>query len=310
MITSASVLSIMILLLIVSSSSLLLLGVLSNNKSTIVISVVAKKELTSSLSHHKRITTSNSNTAAATTSINTPNSDHHIHPDKNQKILHSMNSSIALTSSSLSPPSTLSLSPSSERSSDFPAPSLQKQQAIFKNLYTASAIAASGNGDPKNNNFNSQPQQQSCLDSSYIDKFILPLKEARFTHIRPCVTLAGTVISGQKINADGDISFNIAVDPPYQGMLGPGNLDPSRATSTGEHGIHIEVVCQEPIISKAPMDVGACNGYNGPDFHSLLPSIHQHVMITGRFQIEWNESPGGLTEIHPVYAIKPIPRSS
>jgi hypothetical protein len=252
--------------------------------------------------------TSNSNTAA--TGINTSNSDHHIHPDKNQKILHSMNSSIAMISSSLSPPSTISLSPSSERSSDLPAPSLREQQAIFKNLYAASAIAASGNGDPTNNDFKSQTQQQPCLDSSYIDKFILSLKESRFTHIRPCVTVTGTVISGQKINADGDISFNIAVDPPYQGMLGPGNLDPSRATSTGEHGIHIEVICQEPVISKAPMDVGACNGYNGPDFHSLLPLTHQHVVITGRFQIEWNESPGGLTEIHPVYAIKTIPRSS
>lgn len=298
----------MMLLLIVSSSFFVLLGVLYNNKSTIIPAVAKKKELTSLLSHHKRTMTSNGSTAA--TGINSPNSNHHFHPDKNQKILHSVNSSISMTSSSLSPPSTISLSPSSERSSDFPAPSLREQQAIFKNLYTASAIAASGNGDPTNNDFKSQTQQQPCLDSSYIDKFILSLKESRFTHIRPCVTVTGTVISGQKINADGDISFNIAIDPPYQRMLGPGNLDPSRATSTGEHGIHIEVICQEPVISKAPMDVGACNGYNGPDFHSLLPLTHQHVMITGRFQIEWNESPGGLTEIHPVYLIKTIPRSS
>ena len=306
MITSATILSIMVLSLIVSPSFFVLLGVLSDNKSTIIPAVAKKKELTSLLSHHKGTMTSNSNTAA--TGINSHNSDHHIHPDKNQKILHSMNSSITMSSSSS--PSTISLSPSSERSSDLPAPSLREQQATFQNLYAASAIAASGNGDPTNNNFKSQAQQQPCADSSYIDKFILPLKESRFTHIRPCVTVTGTVISGQKINADGDISFNIAVDLPYRGMLGPGNLDPSRATSTGEHGIHIEVICQEPVISKAPMDVGACNGYDGPDFHSLLPSTHQHVMITGRFQIEWNESPGGLTEIHPVYAIKTIPRSS
>ena len=297
----------MILLLIVSSSSLLLLGAISNNKSAIIISAVAKKkDFTSSLSHHKGTMTFNSNTNAAD-GIHT-HSNHHFHSDKSQKILHSINSSITVTSSSS--PSTISLSPSSERSSDLPAPSLREQQATFQNLYAASAIAASGNGDPTNNNFKSQAQQQPCADSSYIDKFILPLKESRFTHIRPCVTVTGTVISGQKINADGDISFNIAVDLPYRGMLGPGNLDPSRATSTGEHGIHIEVICQEPVISKAPMDVGACNGYDGPDFHSLLPSTHQHVMITGRFQIEWNESPGGLTEIHPVYAIKTIPRSS
>jgi hypothetical protein len=297
----------MILLLIASSSSLLLLSALSNNKSTIVISAIAKKKDSMlSLSHHKGTMTFNGNTNAVN-GIHT-HSNHQFHPNKNQKILHSMNSSITMTSSSS--PSTISLSPSSERSSDLPAPSLREQQAIFKNLYTASAIAASGNGDPTNNDFKSQTQEQPCLDSSYIDKFILSLKESRFTHIRPCVTVTGTVISGQKINADGDISFNIAVDPPYQGMLGPGNLDPSRATSTGEHGIHIEVICQEPVISKAPMDIGACNGYNGPDFHSVLPSTHQHVMITGRFQIEWNESPGGLTEIHPVYAIKTIPTSS
>jgi hypothetical protein len=299
----------MILLLIASSSSLLLLGALSNNKSTIIISAVAKKkDLMSSLSHHKGTMTFNSNTNSAN-SIHT-HSNHHFHPDKNQKILHSVNSSITMTPSFSFSPSTISLSPSSERSSDVPAPSLREQQAIVQRLYAASAIAASDNSDPINNtnHFKSQTQQQRCLEN--IDKFILPLKESRFTHIRPCVTVTGTVISGQKINADGDIGFNIAVDPPYQGMLGPGNLDPSRATSTGIHGIHIEVICQEPVISKAPMDVGACDGYNRPDFHSLLPSTHQHVMITGRFQIEWNESPGGLTEIHPVYAIKPIPTSS
>lgn len=263
LITGASILSIMILLLIASSSSLLLLSALSNNKSTIVISAIAKKkDSTLSLSHHKGTMIFNGNTNAVN-GIHT-HSNHHFHPNKNQKILHSMNSSITMTSSSS--PSTISLSPSSERSSDLPAPSLREQQAIFKNLYTASAIAASGNGDPTNNDFKNQTQQQPCLDSSYIDKFILSLKESRFTHIRPCVTVTGTVISGQKINADGDISFNIAVDPPYQGMLGPGNLDPSRATSTGEHGIHIEVICQEPVISKASMDVGACNGYDGPVF--------------------------------------------
>jgi hypothetical protein len=148
----------MLLLLIASSSSLLLLSALSNNKSTIVISAIAKKkDSTLSLSHHKGTMTSNGNTNAVN-GIHT-HSNHHFHPNKNQKILHSMNSSITMFSSSSSP-STISLSPSSERSSDLPAPSLREQQAIFKNLYTASAIAASGNGDPTNNDFKSQTQVQ------------------------------------------------------------------------------------------------------------------------------------------------------
>ena len=40
------------------------------------------------------------------------------------------------------------------------------------------------------------------------------------SHIGPCVTVTGIVISGLKVNADDDISFNIAVDPPYEEMLG------------------------------------------------------------------------------------------
>jgi hypothetical protein len=308
---SATVLSIMLLLLI-STSSLLLVVLSTNNKGTIItLAQAKKKEPTSSSlssSHHIRTTTSNSNTA---NTIHTSKSNRHLHKDKSQNLHSATPTTATMTTSS-------SLSPSSERPHDIPAPSPEEQQSIVQRLYSASAVSASDNGDSTNNNnfisqidqqqqtTQQQQQQQSCLDSSYIDRFILPLKEARFTHIRPCVTVTGTVLSAQKINADGDITFNIVVDPPYEEMLGPGNVDPSHSRSSQ---LHIEVICQEPVISKAPMDAGACDGYNGPDFHSSLPTGHEHVMITGRFQIEWNEAPSGLTEIHPIYDIKTIPKT-
>jgi hypothetical protein len=309
--SAVSILATMMLLLLILYS---LVVVLASVDSTVTSLAQAKKKkptTTSSSSHHR--------TASTTTIPNTDTSNTvKVSPQNNDDEDNNQPSSA---------PSSLSLSPSSERRSDVVAPSLEEQQATVQRLFAASAIAVADGGDgngvsgddngDSTNNFNSQidqqgqeqEQQQSCLDSSYIDRFILPLKEARFTHIRPCVTVTGTVISGQKINADGDISFNMAVDPPYEGMLGPGNLDALHATSSREHGIHIEVICQEPIVSSQRMDVGACDGYNGPDFHSSLPTDHEHVMITGRFQIEWNEAPGGLTEIHPVYDIKTIPKS-
>jgi hypothetical protein len=92
-----------------------------------------------------------------------------------------------------------------------------------------------------------QTQQQSCSYSDSTAKFILPLKVMPISHIGPCVTVTGIVISGLKVNADDDISFNIAVDPPYEEMLGLGNLDPSHSTLSGQHGIHIEVICREPL---------------------------------------------------------------
>ena len=37
------------------------------------------------------------------------------------------------------------------------------------------------------------------------------------------------------------------------------------------------------------------------NFKPVLPKVGQHVMVTDRYLIEM---PGGITELHPVYAIK------
>ena len=71
--------------------------------------------------------------------------------------------------------------------------------------------------------------------------------------------------------------------------------------------IHAETVCQGPVTSTSTENVGACNGYNGPGFRSILPKIGQHVMVTGRYLIEMPEMPGGITELHPVYEIMILP---
>src|SRR5437763_15626392 len=84
-------------------------------------------------------------------------------------------------------PSTLSLSPSSQLPFDVPAPSPEQQQAIVQRLYTASATAAvAGNPTNFNSLMDQQTQQQSCSYSDSLDKFILPLKEAHFTHKALC----------------------------------------------------------------------------------------------------------------------------
>ena len=88
-------------------------------------------------------------------------------------------------------------------------------------------------------------------------------------------------------------------------MLGPGSYSKVFASKyPGGPAIHAETVCQGPVTSTSKENVGACNGYNGPDFRFILPKIGQHVMVTGRYLIEMPEMPGGITELHPVYAIK------
>jgi hypothetical protein len=145
-----------------------------------------------------------------------------------------------------------------------------------------------------------------CLPE--LSRFILPPKEARFTVIKQCVTVTGRVVWTHYYNNDGDANFNVVLDLPYKNMLGPGSYSKVFASKyPGGPAIHAETVCQGPDTSTSKENVGACNGYNGPDFRAILPKIGQHVMVTGRYLIEMPEMPGGITELHPVYGIKILP---
>lgn len=164
--------------------------------------------------------------------------------------------------------------------------------AIAHRLATVSTNASNTKGDP-------------CLPQ--LDHFILPPKQAKFTRIKPCVTVTGTVVWVHYFNSDGDANFNVVLDPPYKNMLGPGSYSNVFASKyPGGPAMHTETVCQGPVTSKSKEDVGACDGYNGPDFRPVLPKLGQHVMVTGRYVIDAPEMPGGITELHPVYGIKNI----
>ena len=142
-----------------------------------------------------------------------------------------------------------------------------------------------------------------CLPE--LSRFILPPKEARFAVIKQCVTITGKVVWTNYFNEDGDANFNVVLDPPYKNMLGPGSYGEVFANRyPGGPAIHAETVCQGPVTSNSTENVGACNGYDGPDFRPVLPKRGDHVMVTGRYLIQMPEMPGGITELHPVYDIR------
>jgi hypothetical protein len=151
---------------------------------------------------------------------------------------------------------------------------------------------------------NASTPRQTCLTT--LDHFIKPVKEKRFIIVKQCVTVTGTVVWTHYFNDDGDANFNVALDAPYKGMLAPGNHDVKYVPHNKPPvaALHLEAVCQGPVTSRSGENVGACDGYNGPNFEPVLPKVGQHVMVTGRYLVEFPEVAGGLAELHPVYAIK------
>jgi hypothetical protein len=145
-----------------------------------------------------------------------------------------------------------------------------------------------------------------CLPQ--LDRFIKIEKESRFTIVKQCITVTGTVLWTNYFNEDGDANFNVRLDPQYKNMLAPGSYSQVFLNKyRGGPAMHMETVCQGPVTSTSKQNVGACDGYNGPDFKPVLPKKGQHVMVSGRYLVEFPEVPGGITELHPVYAIKILP---
>jgi len=55
-----------------------------------------------------------------------------------------------------------------------------------------------------------------CLPQ--LDRFIKPEKESRFTIVKQCITVTGTVLWTNYFNEDGDANFNVRLDPQYKNM--------------------------------------------------------------------------------------------
>ncbi|NAL78842.1 hypothetical protein [Nitrososphaera sp. AFS] len=131
-------------------------------------------------------------------------------------------------------------------------------QTISQNLIAAAT----------NDNAITDPSQ--C--NTHLNDFILPAKEARFIILNPCITVSGTIIYTDYFNPDGDANFNIVLDSQYKNMLGPGQYTTAFfAKFHSGTALHIEVPCQGPVTSTKSFNVGACNGYDGPNFKPLLP---------------------------------------
>jgi hypothetical protein len=113
-----------------------------------------------------------------------------------------------------------------------------------------------------------------------------------------CATVSGTVMSITP-EEDGDIHFDLALDPPYARLLTAANL-------TYQHGwLVAEIVpadqpgCipgQPPKAANASYDFGICSGTD-----EQTPAIGTHVFVTGPHVVDYDH--GNWAEIHPVWAV-------
>src|SRR5215467_3574315 len=147
-------------------------------------------------------------------------------------------------------------------------------------------------------------KSDQCTPSDSLEKFVpnpfmKDLNTTRFI-IGNCITVTGKVTWTHYFNTDGDANFNVKPDNKYSSLLTPVNINSPKLKGT----LHIEIVCQGKNTSSDPVKKNQCKDpkYNGPDFKNMLPTVGQHVEVTGIYVIDVRE--GGHAELHPAYHIK------
>src|SRR6476660_1608887 len=149
-------------------------------------------------------------------------------------------------------------------------------------------------------------KSNQCTPVGSLEKFVpnpfmKDLNTTRFI-VGNCITVTGKVTWTHYINTDGDANFNLKPDSKYSSLLTPVNMNSQKLKGA----LHVEVVCQGKNTSTDPVKKNQCKDpkYNGPDFKGVLPTVGQHVEVTGIYVIDVRE--GGHAELHPAYHIKSI----
>ena len=126
-------------------------------------------------------------------------------------------------------------------------------------------------------------KSDQCNPTGSLEKFVpnpfmKDLNTTRFI-VGNCVTVTGKVTWTHYFNTDGDANFNVKPDIKYSSLLTPVNINSPKLNGA----LHIEVVCQGKNTSSDPVKKNQCKDpkYNGPNFKNLLPTVGQHVEVTG-----------------------------
>ncbi len=137
-------------------------------------------------------------------------------------------------------------------------------------------------GPPQVRNVTVPPAQCAPTDQ---DQYVYhPL---RLRILQSCIRVSG-VVRASRIENDGDMHLQLALDPAYLDLLQPAN-------SLEQGDLVVEPVCVA--LPLQPDALETCVA----DAHPLtsLPAVGQHVWMEGRYVLDLEH--GSWAELHPLY---------
>jgi SH3 domain-containing protein len=155
----------------------------------------------------------------------------------------------------------------------------------------ASPSSSDPNADPEATN----PAGTECDDTLWHHVY----HPTRLIVKQPCMAVTGTIVDatngrepdGVRHEADGDTHGWLKVDPQFQDLLNPGNMN-------NEGGnLVFEIVCKFVPPTQADAQP-ACASFQSP---ILIPPVGSHVRIVGSYVRDTNHAQ--WMEIHPVSSI-------
>jgi hypothetical protein len=127
------------------------------------------------------------------------------------------------------------------------------------------------------------PRPQTAAASCRSNPLVGVHDPQRLQILHACATFVGTVRRKHGVPPDGDLTFDVAPDPAYAGML--------NAKNRSKGGIHMEII---------PVDQAACTS-DCSGARVAIPAVGARIRITGAHVYDrWV----GWNEIHPTWKLE------
>jgi hypothetical protein len=188
------------------------------------------------------------------------------------------------------PPTAIPIPPTTTLTLSTTTPTLTTRPTLSAGARTVQAYSTSFAATPPAAPTNTPRPPTVAPECTPSDQYLYVYYPGRLLVRSPCIRVTGIVKSiSQRGEGDGDFTFEVALDSPFERYLNDENRKQWRGN------LHVEIVCFNP---SQGYSKGVCDNFP-ESLRVVPPDVGQHIWLEGPWVLDMGHT--GWAELHPLY---------